>query len=141
MRVLTALALLSVLAVPAGAEPVTYHWTGTVTSVTDGSNGTYDLTGTFSNGQAVVFDLTVERTTNRTEYPHSTRYENPITDLYSTIGTYVFSGTNPSSNISVVNDNPDGEYLIDDFSGIATTLVGDPVGTANLSDANFDLYD
>ena len=140
MRVLPAMLLL----VPAlaWAEPVTYHWTGTVVSVTDGTNGTYDLRGTFSNGQAATFDLTVERSTPGTPVgSYYMSYSGAVNSLAATIGTYSFTGTFPISSIDISNDNPDVGHTYDDFYCNVNPLSGNPIGTVNLSDAAFTFSD
>jgi len=150
MRLVTLLSGLVLFAIPASAEPVTYHFTGTVTFVTDGTFGSYDLRGQFANGQAVTMDMTVERaTTGSQSLPYLTTYANPVTDLAATIGTYVFTGTNPFGSIGVVNDGPNapigpatnGSAFFDEFYGIFQGLEGNPIGTANLSDINFTFAD
>ena len=142
MRTLSPLALLAVLTASAWAEPVTYHWTGNIIDVTDGTNGTADLRGTFSIGQAATFDMTVERATSGAPFGSSfTEYVNAITQLTATIGTYSFSGTFPTTTITIGNDAPDNGFLNDSFFTIVQPLEGDPIGPLNLSDANFSFYD
>ena len=141
MRLLTALPL-AFLVSAAWAEPVTYQLTGTVISVTDGTNGTVDLRGSFSNGQAATFDMTVERSTAGTPSGgYYTTYVNAVTGVVGTIGTYSFSSKFPTTTLYVGNDNPDNGFFNDDLFVIVQPLTGDPIGSLNLFEANFSFQD
>ena len=144
MRVFPLSFLLLVAAPPAFAETVTYQLTGVVTSVTDGTDGTYDLRSQFSNGQAVSVNMQVERATQGYQPGEVvTTYAGAVVDFTASIGTYYITGEYPFSVLTVVNDNPNALQgsAIDNFDGVVNTLTGDPIGTAMLSDANFRFED
>ncbi|MGH7724624.1 MAG: hypothetical protein ACREOU_04275 [Candidatus Eiseniibacteriota bacterium] len=86
---------------PAAAELVQHTYTGTVNTVTDGTGGTVDMTGTFSNGQSVTFVMTLERSTGGFKGEGGTLYLNAVTAFTFSIGSY--NGTlgvaNQSNNL------------------------------------------
>jgi hypothetical protein len=104
-RFLVALAALALLVPPAAAEPVQHTYTGIVNSVTDGSPGTVDMTGTFSNGQSVTFVMALERSTTGFPGEGGTLYLNPVTAFTFSIGSYNGTlGLGNQSNVLVTND-------------------------------------
>lgn len=142
MRLVTTLLLLALSAPAVFAEPVTYHLTGTVISVSDGTAGTLDLTGTFSVSAPVTLDITVQRssvpvTTDNIAYV----YVNAGTALLLTIGSYSVTGATVNV-IAVVNDQPNGGGPnLDEFSYIADGLVAPPLGTNTGAELSLTLDD
>lgn len=124
------------------AETVTYHLTGTVISVSDGSLGTLDLSPTFTNGAPITLDITVQRSTTPITSDNIVYfYLNPGTALSFTVGSYVCTGA--FANVaSVVNDLTGGPGpLMDEFVYQASGLVGPPVATATTSALALNLGD
>src|SRR5262245_39392951 len=101
----TVLGLLALLVpVASFAEPVTYHLTGTVYQVSDGSTNTLDLRGSFTVGSAITLDLTVERSTVPfVADPNTFIYEDTGTSVAFTIGGYACTGA-ASAVITIEND-------------------------------------
>ena len=90
-------------AFPAGAEPVTYQFTGQISSF----GGTLDLSSLFSVGDAVTLDCTVERaTTPEPQDAYVTAYTNPVTLVTFTVGTWSGGGVPASSGATVTNNAP-----------------------------------
>lgn len=125
--------LLAVLALlfPAvsSAEPVTYHLTGTVDAVTDGSGNSLDLRAAFSVGASITLDLTVERSTMPSVPDANTFiYANTGTSLAFTIGSYACTGA-AGAGIIVTNDLNG----FDGFDYSAYTLTAPEIGGASSS--------
>lgn len=126
----------------ARAEPVTHTFTGTVAAVTNGTNGSLDLTGTFHVAQEFRVDCTIERGTppfNVTSTQSS--YQDPATSLTALVGSFVVSGAN-TTLAAVVNDQPGpplGAY--DRYVVQADGMLATPVGNASLSSLIIDLAD
>jgi len=98
------LALLLV-ALPAQAEEVTHQFTGQLTTVTNGSGLSADLTGLFTLGQAVTFEYTIERNTPGVpQDPYVSGYTGALTNFAFTIGGWGGSGT-PDYSFTTVTDN------------------------------------
>jgi len=109
---------------PVMAEPVTYTFTGVVTSVTNGSNGTLNLTRVFANGQSTVFSITVERDIQGIFDGAfgTTVYLSPIYSWTFSIGPYVCPlGPNGITEIWVGNDRPPPPPL--NPAGLAGSVV------------------
>lgn len=123
-----ALALLAaVLFAPVAlAEPVTYQFTGQVTTL----GGPLDLSGLFSLGQAVTLDVTVERATAGVpQDAFVTAYTDAVTQVAFTVGSWSGGGAPASSNTTVTNDAPSGATHYDQFSWNALGLTAPPLGT------------
>src|SRR5262249_47012932 len=98
---------LTFAASPARAELVTHHFTGQLTTVTSGSGSLLDLTGSFSVGQAVTLEYTIDRSsTPVAQDPYTSAYNDAITALSFTIGSWSGSGTPSGSVTTVVNNEP-----------------------------------
>ena len=122
-----ALPFLLALALPAVAlaEPVTYHLTGTVDSVDNGTGNTLDLTGSFSPGTAFTLDLPVERSTVPLHPDQFTSlYSNIGTNAHFTIGSYACTGA-PMTALIIDNDM----YGFDDFNFVMYTVTAPPIGS------------
>lgn len=105
-RALTLAALLLV-APPALADTVTHQFTGQLTTITNGSGNSLDLTGLFSLGQAVTLDCTIERDTpGEAQDAYTTGYTGAITNLAFSIASWAGSGVPGYSLTTVSNDKP-----------------------------------
>jgi hypothetical protein len=126
------------LAAPrAEAELVTHTFTGQLTTITNGSGVTADLTGLFTLGQAVTLEYTIERTTPPTQQDANTSaYTDAITALSFTIGTWTGSG-NPTSVTTVTDNAPYDQYSAQIISGITAP----PLGSAMYSSMTYTLDD
>jgi len=127
------------LAVPrAQAELVTHQFTGQLTTVTDGSGVTADLTGLFTVGQAVTFEYTIERTTPPVpQDPYTSGYTDALTALSFTIGSWSGSGTPDYSFTTVVDNAPYDQYSAQVQGGISA----DPLGNTMLSSLTYTFDD
>ena len=146
VRHFRALALVAVvLAAPqAWAETVTYHFTGQLTTITNGSGGTADLTGIFSLGQPVTLEYTIERSTPaEPQDPHTSGYTGAITALSFSIGSWSGSGTPGYSFTTVLNDEPSpvsGVY--DEYSAqVQGGISAPPIGNAQLTSLTYTFDD
>jgi len=110
----------------ASAEPVTYHMTGTVDMVDNGTAGTLDLSGTFALGATFTLDLTVERSSVASHPDQWTSlYSNMGKNAHFTIGSYACTGA-VASAVIIEND-----YLgFDEIDFIMYTLTAPAVGQA-----------
>jgi len=126
----TFLAVLAlVLPAVSSAEPVTYHMTGTVDAVTDGSGSSLDLRATFSVGAPITLDLTVERSTPPSVPDANTFiYPNTGMNLVFTIGSYTCTGA-AGAGIIITNDLNG----FDGFDYSAYTLTAPEIGGASSS--------
>jgi len=89
----------------AQAELVSHHFTGQLTTISNGSGGLLDLTGLFTIGQAVTLDYTIERDTPpEAQDPYTSGYTGAITSLAFAIGSWAGSGT-PAYSFTTVLDN------------------------------------
>jgi hypothetical protein len=139
MRPLFVVLALFVSAVPALAEPVTYHMTGIVDAVSDGSANTIDLRGSFTVGAAITLDLTVDRSTPPVPADAYTFvYPNLGMNLQFTIGGYACTGV-AGAGIIVTNDY--APLIFDDFTYAGYTLSAPVIGGASSSLFSFDLND
>ena len=85
----SATVLLFVVHDRAAAERVQHTFTGVVTSVTDGTGGTVDLTGTFAIGQTFTLVTMIERETNGNVFtPGELFYLDAVTQWSLVIGPY-----------------------------------------------------
>ncbi len=133
------------------AEPVTHQFTGQLTTITNGSGVTLDLTGLFTLGQPVTFEYTIERDTPPIQQdPYTAAYTDAITSLSFSIGTWAGSGTPSTSTTTVSNNVPSvGRELLraqavtyDQFS--ASVLGGistPPIGNSTLQSLTYTLDD
>ena len=141
-RALVVAALL--LAAPgAQAEPVTHQFTGQLTTITNGSGTSLDLTGVFTLGQAVTLDYTIERDTPPVQQdPYTSAYTDAITSLAFSIDAWAGSGT-PGYSITTVSDNvqtPTVAY--DQYSAQAQGgLVAPDIGGAAFQSLTWTLDD
>ena len=130
----------------AQAEPVTHHFTGQLTTITNGSNGLLDLTGLFTLGQPVTLDYTIERGTKATEHdPYTSAYTDAITTLSFSIDTWSGSGT-PGFSFTTASDNvpsPGGggvEY--DQYSGqVQGGVTAPPIGGSTFQSLTYTFDD
>lgn len=133
------------LAAPqAQAETVTHQFTGTLTTVTDGSGVTADLRSLFSLGQAVTLEYTIERTTPaEPQDAYTSGYTGAITSLSFTIGSWSGTGTPAYSFTTVTNDHPfTGTPPYDQYSGqIQGGITADPLGNTMLSSLTYTFDD
>jgi hypothetical protein len=121
------------LAAPrAEAEPVTHRFTGQLTTITNGSGNSLDLTGLFTLGQAVTLDYTIERSTAAVpQDAHTSAYTDAIMALAFSIDAWSGSGT-PATSITTVTDNapspgpgaPYDQYSAQVQGGIAAPDIG-----------------
>lgn len=132
LRSCCALAVVALLlAAPrARAEPVTHRFTGQLTTITNGSGVSLDLTGVFTLGQAVTLEYTIERDTSPVpQDPYTSAYTDAITALAFSIETWSGSGT-PGYSLTTVSDNaPSPGVTYDQYSaqvqgGIAAPDIG-----------------
>ena len=129
---------------PARAELVTHQFTGHVTTVTNGSGVTADLTGFFTVGQSATLEYTIERTTTpEPQDPYTSGYTGAITALSFSIGSWTASGAPGYSFTTVVNNEPSpvsGVY--DQYSASAQGgITADPLGNTMLSSVTYTLDD
>jgi len=140
MRALLATLVLLALARPASAEPVTYHMTGTVTQVDNGTGGTVDLSGIFLVGASFSTYITVERTTVPTS-PDGIAflYLNPGTDLVFDVGSWECTAAG-ATVIGVVNDltNP---TPVDAFVYQSNLLTAPAFGSITATEFSVSLTD
>ena len=139
-----ALVALLLAAPRAQAETVTHQFTGHLTTITNGSGVTADLTGLFTLGQAVTLDYTIERTTTpEPQDPHTSGYTGAITALSFSIGSWSGSGTPGYSFTTVVNDEPSpvsGVY--DEYSAQVQGGISAPaIGNAQLTSLTYTFDD
>ncbi len=107
------------------AEEVTHRFTGALTTVTNGSGLTADLTGLFSLGEAVTFEYTIERnTTGVPQDAYVTGYQDALTAFAFSIGSYAGSGTPTYSLTTVTNNAPYDQYSAQVQGGITTPPLG-----------------
>jgi hypothetical protein len=106
VRALPLVVIALVLAAPpVQAEPVTHQFTGQLTTITNGSAGSLDLTGLFTLGQAVTLEYTIDRDTPPVQQDaYTSAYTDAITALAFSIETWSGSGT-PTTSITTVVDN------------------------------------
>jgi hypothetical protein len=121
---------------------VTHTFTGVVTAVTDGTNGSVDLTGTFLAGQPFRVECTIERATPPfNETPNQSSYAEPVTELTAAMGSLVVVGAS-TTLASVLNDFPlPAGGGIDRFALIGDGMLATQVGDALLSSIIIDLVD
>ncbi len=127
IRSRSALILVSLLLVAprVQAEEVTHQFTGVLTTVTNGSGNTADLTGLFSLGQAVTFQYTIER--NATGVPQDayvTGYQDALTEFAFSIDTWAGVGVPTFSLTTVTNNAPYDQYSAQVQGGITTPPLG-----------------
>jgi len=141
-----ALALLAlVFAAPgARAETVTHQFSGQITTITNGSGVTADLTGLFTMGQAVTLEYTIERNTPASpQDPYTSGYTGAITSLSFSIGSWSGSGTPAYSLTTVVDNEPSpvsGVY--DQYSAQVQGGISAPaLGTASLTSLTYTFDD
>lgn len=136
-RALVFVALL--LAAPrAQAEVVTHQFTGQLTTVTDGSGVTADLTGLFTVGQAVTFEYTIERDTSPVaQDPYTSAYTDALTALSFSVGSWSGSGTPDYSLTTVVDNAPYDQYSAQVQGGISAA----PLGNTMLSSLTYTFDD
>lgn len=122
-----ACALSALLSIPAGAEIVQHTYSGVVTTVTNGSGGSLDLTGTFSAGQPVMIAISIERTIHGIPYENGgTIYLSAITGWTFSIGSYVCPpGPNSLSGTIVGNNLPSPPVAANLTMADAVTAVAD----------------
>jgi hypothetical protein len=142
-RALVFVALL-LAAPPAQAELVTHQFTGQVTTVTNGSGVTADLTGLFTLGQAVTLDYTIERDTPPVaEDPYTSSYTGAITALSFSIGSWSGTGTPTYSFTTVLDNKPSpGSGVYDEYSAqVQGGISADPLGNTMLSSLTYTFDD
>jgi hypothetical protein len=142
-RALVFVALL--LAAPrAQADVVTHQFTGQVTTVTDGSGVTADLTGLFTLGQAVTLEYTIERDTPPVaQDPYTSGYTDAITALSFSIGSWSGSGTPAYSFTTVLDNEPSpGSGVYDEYSAqVQGGITAGPLGNTLLSSLTYTFDD
>jgi hypothetical protein len=142
------LLLAALLAAPrAEAEPVTHQFVGTITTITNGSAGMLDLTGTFTMGAAVTLDCTVERSTpGVAQDAYVTAYTDPVTMVAFTIGSWSGGGAPSNSGVTVTNNAPSPGFSAqavnyDQYSWNALGVAAPPLGTTTLQSLTSTLDD
>jgi len=150
LRALVFLALM--LAAPqAQAELVTHQFTGQLTTVTNGSGVTLDLTGLFTLGQAVTFEYTIERDTPAdVQDPYTSAYTGAVTALAFSIESWSGSGA-PDYSLTTVKDNAPSPapgaprtlaVAYDQYSGqVQGGISAPPVGDAMLQSLTYTFDD
>jgi len=133
---------LALAAPPAHAELVTHTFTGQLTTITNGSGVTADLTGLFTLGQAVTLEYTIERTTAPTQQDaYTSAYTDAITALTFTVGSWTGTGT-PSSVTTVTDNAPSGGVNYDQYSAqIISGITAPPLGSAMYQSLTYTLDD
>jgi hypothetical protein len=144
----TALVLVALVSAAPRAEalPVTHQFTGTLTTITDGSGVTLDLRGVFTMGAPVTLDVTFERDTPPViQDAYVTAYVNPITNIDFSISSWSGSGAPGSSNATVTNNAPSPGLTLgvnyDQFSWNALGVVAPPLATALIQSMTSTLDD
>jgi hypothetical protein len=120
------------LAVPrAQAELVTHQFTGQLTTITNGSGVTADLTGLFTLGQPVTLEYTIELDTPpEPQDPYTSGYTGALTALSFSIGSWSGSGTPAYSFTTVLDNEPSpvsgvyDQYSAQVQGGISATALG-----------------
>jgi len=127
----------------ARAETVTQQFSGTVTAVSDTTNGRVDLTGVFTVGMSFTASYTIDLATPPTYADlEEAQYAQLVTAFSFALGGYSGSATLPHSGATVYNDVPDyggagsDGYVID--SQAPTTL---PVFGASVMEVATGLSD
>ena len=103
----------SLLSGPASAAPITYVYTGTVTSVTA------NIAGQFSAGQTLSGSFTYDDS-GPDQSPFDTEYQFAATSLTAQIGSYTFSGTPVLS----FTDSPSADFVQYLILGVSGAPVG-----------------
>lgn len=135
---------LVLLAPRAQAETVTHQFTGQLTTITNGSGFSADLTGLFTLGEAVTLEYTIERnTTAEPQDPYTDGYTGAITSLTFTIGSWTGTGTPAYSFTTVANDHPfSGTPPYDQYSAqIQGGITAPPIGSATLVSLTYTFDD
>ena len=125
LRSIVVLAALALAAPRAQAEPVTHQFTAQLTTITNGSGFSLDLTGIFTIGQAATLDYTIERDTPGVpQDAFTTGYSNAITALAFSVGTWLGSGTPSFSSTTTTNNAPYDQYSAQVQGGITAPEIG-----------------
>jgi hypothetical protein len=134
-----------VLAPPrARAETVTHQFTGQITTITNGSGFTADLTGLFTIGQPVTLEYTIERdTAAEPQDPYTSGYTGALTALSFSIGSWSGTGTPSTSFTTVVDNEPfPGAGVYDQYSAqVMGGISAPPIGTAMLTSLTYTFDD
>lgn len=129
----------------AEADPVTHRFSGQLTTITDGSGVTADLTGLFTVGQSVTLEYTIEQsTTPEPQDPYTSGYTGALTALSFSIGSWSGSGTPDYSFTTVVDNepNPVGPGAYDEYSAqVQGGITAPPIGTATLVSLTYTFDD
>lgn len=129
---------------PARGETVSHHFTGQLTTITNGSGVTADLTGLFTLGQPVTLDYTIERNTTAVpQDPYTAGYTGALTTLSFSIGSWSGSGTPGYSLTTVVDNEPSpGGGVYDEYSAqVQGGISAPPIGNATLTSLTYTFDD
>jgi hypothetical protein len=136
--------VLTLTAPRAQAELVTHQFTGQLTTITNGSGFTADLTGLFTLGQAVMLEYTIERDTPpEPQDAYTSGYTGAITALSFSIGTWSGSGTPDYSFTTVLDNTPiPGSGVYDQYSAqVQGGITAAPLGNTMLSSLTYTFDD
>jgi len=153
VRLHAALAVVTLMlgAPRARAEQITHQFTGQLTTITNGSGVTLDLTGLFTLGQPVTLEYTIERDTPPVQQDaYTSAYTDAITSLSFSIGAWSGSGTPTTSTTTVSNDVPSlGRELArtravtyDQYSAqVLGGISAPPIGSSSLQSLTYTFDD